>query len=196
MCEEWRDYRGGPYAVSNLGRVRNGERLKKPSVSGNGYLIFGLFRAGQRTNVLVHRAVAEAFIGPCPAGLQVNHIDGNKQNARADNLEYVTRSENGQHATRTGLNQLPTARTTGDNHWTRKRPDLVRRGDQNGARLHPERILRGEDCPASKLTADTVREMRQLAGAGVAQLALAERYGITRRNVNMIVTRKSWRSIE
>lgn len=196
MAEEWRLYRGGPYAVSNMGGVRNGSRIKKPSVSGNGYLIFGHYAGGKRTNVLVHRAVAEVFIGPCPDGMEVNHIDGDKLNPRVSNLEYVTRSGNGRHATAMGLNAIPMERAHGDRHWTRRYPDKVKRGDENGARLHPDRILRGDDCPASKLTAQDVGVIRRWAAEGMPAQVLADKFGVTRQNIKMITSRKSWRHVE
>jgi hypothetical protein len=49
-------------------------------------------------NRYIHRIVAELFIGPCPPGMEVNHRDGDKQNNRAENLEYVTRKQNMAHA--------------------------------------------------------------------------------------------------
>ena len=42
----------------------------------------------------VHTIVAYAFLGERPLGLDINHLDGNKRNNDASNLQYVTKSEN------------------------------------------------------------------------------------------------------
>jgi hypothetical protein len=62
-----------------------------------------LYRDGKPQHFYVHRLVAEAFIGPIPEGFEVNHKDGCKTNANADNLEIVTARQNIQHAIRLGL---------------------------------------------------------------------------------------------
>lgn len=92
------------YDVSNYGRVRhnfkNHSRILSGSLHLDGYLLVTLH--GKQTPV--HRLVAEAFHSEEYAdGLCVNHKDGNKQNNFAENLEWVTISENCKHAIDNGL---------------------------------------------------------------------------------------------
>lgn len=108
--EVWRNVVGyeGVYEVSNLGRVRrilatNGARVGrfvKPHTTIFGYPEVTLWNNNQRKNRRVHQLVAEAFLGPCPPGMEVNHRDGNRQNPTPANLEYATHAENCRHAAR------------------------------------------------------------------------------------------------
>lgn len=65
-----------------------------------------LVRLARKRRFRVHRLVAEAFLGPCPDGHEVNHRNGNKADNRPGNLEYLTHAENQRHAFATGL-QVP-----------------------------------------------------------------------------------------
>ena len=99
------------YEVSSQGNVRRSKpasrtfvgRILKASATTKGYLQVDL-RDGARRTVLVHVLVAEAFLSPRPTlKHQINHCDGNKANNVVENLEWVTGSENVQHAHRLGL---------------------------------------------------------------------------------------------
>ena len=50
-------------------------------------------RHGERCRFLVHRLVAAAFIGPCPAGKEVHHKNGLKHDNQRSNLELWTKSQ-------------------------------------------------------------------------------------------------------
>lgn len=72
-------------------------RELRPSRSRpNGYLGVSVKNAPLRINcrVLVHAAVAEAWLGPRPKGTVVCHNDGNPLNNHASNLRYATQTEN------------------------------------------------------------------------------------------------------
>lgn len=107
--EEWRPIPGfeTSYEVSNLGRVKTikqGEgaragRILRPAVNLHGYIQYALGKYGGRHTA--HKLVMLAFVGPCPDGMERNHINGVKADNRVENLEYVTKSANNLHVTHT-----------------------------------------------------------------------------------------------
>ena len=58
---------------------------------------------GKHIYACVHALVAEAFLGERPPGYVINHLDGDKRNNRAANLEYCTQCDNNAHAIAMGL---------------------------------------------------------------------------------------------
>jgi hypothetical protein len=74
------------------------ERILKSALRRDGYRFVTLCVNKTNYHKTIHSMVAAAFIGPRPAGQQINHIDGDKQNNAAWNLEYVSRKGNMQHA--------------------------------------------------------------------------------------------------
>ncbi len=105
--EQWRPVVGyeGWYEVSDHGRVkrvRKGHRTRvgfilRPKIA-HGYEQVGLTRDAVQRWFSVHRLMMAAFVGPCPAGKEVNHKNGVKADNRLCNLEYVTHKENMRHA--------------------------------------------------------------------------------------------------
>jgi len=72
-------------------------RRLKPSPNEHGYLQVTLSRSGKQFSKLVHRLVLEAFVGPCPDGMQACHDpDPDPANCRLDNLRWGTPQENGE----------------------------------------------------------------------------------------------------
>ena len=123
--EEWRPVVGweGWYEVSDIGRcrrVRQGKSTYPGKVIrihvGPKYPQVALTKDAATRQRAIHILVAEAFLGPRPSGLQVNHKDGDKANASVANLEYVTASDNQRHSYAMGL-QVP--RTGGQHPMTR-----------------------------------------------------------------------------
>lgn len=111
QAERWLPIVGfeGHYEVSSHGRVKSIDKQPTDRVytgkvlipsldKQTGYLGVRLCLNGRRHSRRVHRLVAEAFIDEADGKLHVNHIDGDKLNNSAENLEWVTPYENIRHA--------------------------------------------------------------------------------------------------
>ncbi|SIJ97169.1 NUMOD4 motif [Mycobacteroides abscessus subsp. abscessus] len=111
MNENWKPIPKweGEYSVSDLGRIRSEarevkrsdgkvqvvpERILKTPRDSKGYRHTNLYRNNKGTVCYVHRAVAEAFIGPLPVAQVCRHLNGNPLDNRAQNLCYGTDSDN------------------------------------------------------------------------------------------------------
>lgn len=88
--------------ISNLGRfVRvSSNSMITGFITSGGYVTLDVSGSGRFS---AHRLIAQAFIPNPENKPEVNHINGNKIDNRVANLEWVTPSENMQHAHLTGL---------------------------------------------------------------------------------------------
>ena len=92
------------YSVSTEGEVRKDTTNYILSQSSQqDYKFVGLIINGKQKRMRVHRMVALTFIDNPDNKPYVNHINGNRSDNNVENLEWVTPSENTQHAVNTGL---------------------------------------------------------------------------------------------
>lgn len=78
----------------------------KPKLTKHGYFVVTLQNNKIKKQKFIHRLIAENFIENKDDKPMVNHVNGIKIDNRIENLEWVTASENTQHAYDTGLNQI------------------------------------------------------------------------------------------
>lgn len=118
MPEEWRDVVGweGLYEVSDQGRVRSLERvvpwkgwtrtvstrILRPGKERRSGTETVVLSNGHKVTRSVHRLVLEAFIGPCPPGMECCHFDDDRSNNRLENLRWDSSSANNYDMVRNG----------------------------------------------------------------------------------------------
>lgn len=113
--EEWKDIKGyeGLYQISNYGNCKSLDRIIErktrwgdlakivykgkilsPNKVGGGYLKYDLCKNGKYQAKSAHRLVYETFVDNIPEGMEIDHIDCNRENNNVKNLRCVTRKEN------------------------------------------------------------------------------------------------------
>jgi len=115
--EVWKDIKGyeGYYQISNKGRIhslnrtitdkrgfkykKKGKELK-PHKGENGYIYISLKKNNFTKTFTIHRLVATYFTFNPLRLPEVNHIDENKENNKADNLEWCTHKYNNSYGTK------------------------------------------------------------------------------------------------
>ena len=133
--EIWKEIESldGKILVSNRGRIKSNLRggiILKSQLDAKGYHRVRITVNGEKRTLKIHREVAKAFL-PNPCDLpQVNHIDGNKNNNSADNLEWVTNRDNALHARANGLWDSVIEGARAENE-KRKRPVVATNGAES-----------------------------------------------------------------
>lgn len=169
MEEIWKDIPGfeGFYQVSNLGRIKSLDRIKKtqkgsrkykgfilkPSIGSHGYYVVNLCCK----SYCVHRLVISVFLTNHLKKTDVNHKDFNKLNNNIENLEWCTRSENMIHASNGG------------------------------------HVLKGENHKYSQLNEFQVRVIKKTKG--LYQRELGEVFNVSRNVIRFILNGRSWKHI-
>lgn len=136
------------------------KRIKK------GYAVAHLCLGGERKDAAIHRCVWQAFNGPIPDGLEINHKNGVRNDNRLVNLELVTKSGNARHK----FEVLGAQSNFRPQH-----------GSTNGS---------------AKLSPDDIRQIRQMYATGdFRQKDLAGRFGVSQPMIGKIVRGDNWRDV-
>ena len=207
--ESWRPVEGcSSYEVSDLGNVRSLDRLKvkrdgtrqfwpgkrlTPVPDSSGHLNVTITKDDSaRLRRGVHRLVIEAFIGPCPDGMECCHNNGDPADNRLLNLRWGTRSDNNLDRVRHG-----THHESSKTHCVRGHPFVLDSYiDESGRRIcrsclaFRNSLRRVPGGRKVKLTAEVVRQIERLAAQGLSQRAIAGQVGISQASVHNAINGK------
>lgn len=156
---------------SRKGLTKYGQwRRLRPSPQYRGHMTVWMGREDQR---FVHRLVLEAFVGPCPNGMECRHLDGDPSNNALDNLCWGTRLENHRDSVRhgTAVCLRPQNLEHASHLW-----DHVKH--KSGEKHHRAKLT-DEQVAIIKATVDTTKRNGTVA-------RLAKEWGVSQAIIRMI----------
>lgn len=138
-----------------------------PAKDASGYLRTVLKIDGKLKTVKVHRIVAKEWVKNHDDKLVVNHIDFDRSNNKASNLEWCTLSENAKHSYK---------------HGRIKKPICTN-------------FVKGSKVGTSKLTEEQVIEIRKKFKPRVyTRQMLADEYGVSHHTIKDVILRR-WKHV-
>ena len=156
-----------------------------------------------------HRLAWELTNGEIPRGKIVCHNCDVPLCCRPGHMFVGTPRDNTLDALAKGRLVLTNApRFSGDDHWTRRMPERLARGERHGSRTHPEstmpgidrvrpeRRARGERIGAAKITEQAVREIRARRARGETQQAIGDAVGVSQVMVGRILRGLNWAHVK
>jgi hypothetical protein len=103
--EEWKQIIEYPnYSISNFGNVRNDKtgKILKQDLNTYGYSRVTLYAVKKKKNLKIHRLVGFAFLNNDNNYKEIDHINNDKLNNKAENLRWVTREFNNRNRKKWG----------------------------------------------------------------------------------------------
>lgn len=212
---EYREIPGFPaYRAGNDGTIQScisdSWKTLKPGIVGKGYLGVGLSN-GTRHQKYVHRLVLEAFVGPCPEGMEACHNNGNRKDNRLINLRWDTGKANNHdkiahgtdnkgerhgHAKLTSQQVVEMRRMYRAGVSTRELCEFfgthsrtIRKGLTGASWCHvtDEQPIRPNEIRMPyKLTAETSAEIKELVLGGAKRADIASRFGVSTTRVHQL----------
>lgn len=138
----------------------------------HGYGLFGV----RRRQILAHRSTLEIHLGEELGDFQSCHHCDNPKCVRPSHLFKGTNADN----------QID----------SRKKGRAFKIGEmQHFSKKYPERVLKGEQIHTAVLTEEKVREIRNRHTGWRSELPLSLEFGVSRHQIYMIVTKRSWRHV-
>ena len=158
MAEKWEMIKDADgYIVSDKGNVFSlkTRQLMAKSDNVNGYKYVGLYVNGKRKNFYVHRLVAAAFVENPNGDKYVNHLDFDRANNAAQNLQWCTAKENVRYSA----------------HKMRHRKNVTysNTGEKYISYSHKRNVFRividGKEYPAAKTLTDAIKKRNEILTA-------------------------------
>ena len=156
------------YIIDEYGNLFDIElqRYKKQYTNRKGYMFVSLYINGKSHTFFIHRLVLMTF-NPIEGmeDLQVNHIDGNKQNNYIGNLEWCTQSENQKHAFEHGL--------------------ISRKGTKNSqCKLTEQQVIEIANLIMAGVTNNKIAEIYNISNVTVSTIRTKRHWGYLLKDYN------------